>query len=156
MSFNNWPQSSAEWIESLFDFYQGRKVVVTGGGSFIGSRLVDALLEMDCFVTVMDDFSSGKKSNLQLQNPKLQFVEIDLANKSGAAAHFSNQDLVFHLAAVHVGGVSSKSSRRRLWRIWFWTTMFLSCRWLTMFKELFTPPALARTRFICRKMQKVY
>lgn len=102
-SFNNWPQYSTEGIESLFDFYRGRKVLVTGGGSFIGSRLVDALLEMDCLVTVLDDFSSGKKSNLQLQNQKLQFVEIDLANKSGAAAHFSNQDLVFHLAAVHGG-----------------------------------------------------
>ena len=101
MSFNNWPLYSTEGIESLFDFYQGRKVVVTGGGSFIGSRLVDALLEMDCFVTVLDDFSSGKKSNLQLQNPKLRITEIDLSDKVIAAAHFSNQDL---------------STLRRLWQ----------------------------------------
>jgi nucleoside-diphosphate-sugar epimerase len=95
MSFNNWPQASTEGIESLFDFYRGRKVLVTGGGSFIGSRLVDALLEMDCFVTVLDDFSSGKKSNLPVQNPKLRAIEIELSDKVNAAATKNRRVFMF-------------------------------------------------------------
>jgi UDP-glucose 4-epimerase len=51
----------------------------------------------------LDDFSSGKKSNLPLRNPKLRAIEIELSDKVNAAACFSNQDLVFHLAAVHGG-----------------------------------------------------
>jgi UDP-glucose 4-epimerase len=40
--------------------WAGRKVLVTGGASFIGSHLVDALLEHDVLVRVTDDLSSGK------------------------------------------------------------------------------------------------
>jgi len=42
----------------------GRKVLVTGGAGFIGSHMVDRLLELDYKVVVMDDLSTGKIKNL--------------------------------------------------------------------------------------------
>jgi nucleoside-diphosphate-sugar epimerase len=45
--------------------WQGRNVLVTGGASFIGSHLVDALLERGAKVRIVDDLSSGKLENIQ-------------------------------------------------------------------------------------------
>ena len=44
---------------------KGKTVLVTGGASFIGSHLVDTLLNMGAYVVVADNFSSGKSSNLE-------------------------------------------------------------------------------------------
>ena len=44
--------------------WDGRPVLVTGGASFIGSHLVDKLVELSASVTVVDDLSNGKKENL--------------------------------------------------------------------------------------------
>ena len=47
------------------------KSVITGGAGFIGSNLTDRLLEMGHKVTVLDNFVSGKKSNLSHHNKKI-------------------------------------------------------------------------------------
>ena len=44
-----------------------KKILVTGGAGFIGSHLVDLLLEKDYFVRVMDNLSNGKKENINLE-----------------------------------------------------------------------------------------
>ena len=77
--------------------------MVTGGASFIGSHLVEALLEMQCVVTVVDDFSSGKRSNLPSDNSKLKIQTLDLSAGSDLSSYFRDQEIVFHLAAVHGG-----------------------------------------------------
>ena len=51
------------------------RAVVTGGAGFIGSNLVDALLARGDEVTVVDDFSSGKRENL---NPAATLLEHDI------------------------------------------------------------------------------
>ena len=44
----------------------GMKVIVTGGGGFIGSHLVDLLLQENINVTVLDNFSTGRSENMEL------------------------------------------------------------------------------------------
>lgn len=55
-------------------------VLITGGAGFIGSHLVDALLAKGYAVRVLDDLSTGKRSNLPLDNPRVALIEGDVAN----------------------------------------------------------------------------
>lgn len=82
-----------------------KNVLVTGGASFIGSHLVDKLVEAGANVTVIDDLSSGKLENLDQSKSKIKFVKRDLEyiTKEELKALFKDQNLVFHLAAVHGG-----------------------------------------------------
>ena len=54
-------------------------IVVTGGAGFIGSNLVDLLVDKDYKIEVIDNFSSGKKENC---NPKAIYHNLDLSNES--------------------------------------------------------------------------
>ena len=58
--------------------WRDKKVVVTGGASFIGSHLVDKLVELGADVTVIDDFSSGKLENLSQSLSKIRVIRMDL------------------------------------------------------------------------------
>lgn len=80
-------------------------VIVTGGASFIGSHLVDRLVNLGSNVTVVDNLSSGKKENLDASWEKIRFVHKDLEyiHKDELKTIFKDQTLVFHLAAVHGG-----------------------------------------------------
>ncbi|MEC8818275.1 MAG: NAD-dependent epimerase/dehydratase family protein, partial [Planctomycetota bacterium] len=55
--------------------FQGRTVCVTGGAGFIGSHLVEALLERGATVRVVDDLSSGRLEVLPPSNPGLSVFE---------------------------------------------------------------------------------
>ncbi len=74
-----------------------KKYLVTGGAGFIGSNLVDALIKAGHNVTVIDNFATGKKENL---NPKAKFFEADIRNLAQISPHFKNIDGVFHVAAL--------------------------------------------------------
>jgi nucleoside-diphosphate-sugar epimerase len=82
-----------------------KRVLVTGGTSFIGSHLVDALVERGATVRVADNLSSGKKENLkpQLGSGTVEFVEVDLLEEGAARNSVRGIDVVFHLAADHGG-----------------------------------------------------
>ena len=67
------------------------RAVVTGGAGFIGSNLVDALVARGDEVTVVDDFSFGKRENL---NPDAALIEHDIREPFSIDA-----DVFFHLAA---------------------------------------------------------
>ena len=84
---------------------KNKKILVTGGASFIGSHLVDSLVDLGCKVRVVDDLSSGKKENLQehLIRKRIEFIKGDLLTEKTLKKSFKNIDLVFHLAAVHGG-----------------------------------------------------
>lgn len=82
--------------------YGGRSVLVTGGASFIGSHLVEKLVEHGAAVVVVDDFSSGKREYLSVLSDD-RIVELDLADRAAALAGLPECELVFHLAAVHGG-----------------------------------------------------
>jgi len=82
-----------------------RKVLVTGGASFIGSHLVDRLVEQGARVRVVDDLSSGRLENIQghLTNRTVEFIHADLREPGVARLAVKGMDVVFHLAADHGG-----------------------------------------------------
>jgi nucleoside-diphosphate-sugar epimerase len=82
-----------------------RNVLVTGGASFIGSALVDALVDRGARVRVVDNLSSGKQENLQhlLSSGAVEFERADLLDEGVAAQAAREMDIVFHLAADHGG-----------------------------------------------------
>jgi UDP-glucose 4-epimerase len=71
--------------------------LVTGGAGFVGSHLVDALLEQGHTVRVLDDLSSGSRENLP---PEAEFVAGDVTNPKTIADAFEGIDACFHLAAI--------------------------------------------------------
>jgi UDP-glucose 4-epimerase len=77
------------------------KAFVTGGAGFIGSHLVDKLIQKGDFVTVFDNLSSGKKEFLYdyLENNKFRMVEADLLDFNSVKEEIVNHDVVFHIAA---------------------------------------------------------
>ncbi|MDA9983340.1 NAD-dependent epimerase/dehydratase family protein [Gammaproteobacteria bacterium] len=82
-----------------------RKVLVTGGCSFIGSHLVDALVSRGASVRVVDNLSSGRKENIQhlIDSGEVEFHEADLLEGDIAEQSVDGVDNVFHLAADHGG-----------------------------------------------------
>ncbi len=87
---------------------KGCRAVVTGGAGFIGSCLTEELLNRDCKVTVIDDFSAGTVENIRhlTKNSSLKVVREDLKNPRKLDEIVKEHDLIFHLAAnpeVRVG-----------------------------------------------------
>ena len=71
--------------------------LVTGGAGFMGSHLVEALLERGHSVRVLDDLSSGARRNLPGQ---IQFLHADVTNPGAVEEAFEGIDACFHLAAI--------------------------------------------------------
>ena len=83
------------------------KILVTGGAGFIGSHLVDRLVETDN-VTIIDNLSSGKR---EFVNEKALLIKEDLLNSDKICKHFKNIDVVYHLAAnpdVKIGAENTR------------------------------------------------
>ena len=82
-----------------------RDVLVTGGTSFIGSSLVDGLVERGAKVRVVDDLSSGRTQNIRrhVQENRVEFSEADLREPGVADRAVEGMSVVFHLAADHGG-----------------------------------------------------
>jgi UDP-N-acetylglucosamine 4-epimerase len=78
------------------------KVLVTGGAGFIGSNLVESLLDNGNFVVCLDNFSTGKRGNLVkfTENPNFKLIEGDIRNYSDCLKAVENIDIVFHEAAL--------------------------------------------------------
>lgn len=85
--------------------WQGRKVLVTGGASFIGSHLVDALVERGAQVRIVDNLSSGRLENIQrhLDAGCIEFIQADLREPGVARRAVEDSEIIFHLAADHGG-----------------------------------------------------
>lgn len=84
-------------------FWRERRVLVTGGASFIGSHLVERLLAAGAVVHVADDLSSGRLDNLAAVIRDIDFREGDLRDPHCADAACEGVQAVFHLAASHGG-----------------------------------------------------
>ena len=85
--------------------WSGRRVLVTGGASFIGSHLVEALLARGARLRVVDDLSSGRLAYLRsaIAAGTLEFLKEDLLRPGIAKEAVQGMEYVFHLAANHGG-----------------------------------------------------
>ncbi|PYV17424.1 MAG: GDP-L-fucose synthase 1 [Acidobacteria bacterium] len=81
------------------------RVLVTGGASFIGSSLVDALTERGAKVRIVDDLTSGKMENIRrlVDERGVEFIQADLRELGVAERAVEGISVVFHLAADHGG-----------------------------------------------------
>ena len=78
------------------------KILVTGGAGFLGSFLVDKLLERGHELYALDDVSSGAEGKIfhQYQNPRFRFIRDSVLNQTILDNLISQCDLVYHLAGV--------------------------------------------------------
>ena len=76
------------------------RFLVTGGAGFIGSHIVGRLLREGNFVRVLDNFSSGKKENLNSDNKNLEVIEADIRDKNACLKAVETIDFVSHQAAL--------------------------------------------------------
>lgn len=85
--------------------WKKKKILVTGGASFIGSHLVDQLVELGAFVRVVDDLSSGKKENIKshLKKKSIEFRKADLRDPGVARKVVKGMNIVIHFAGDHGG-----------------------------------------------------
>jgi nucleoside-diphosphate-sugar epimerase len=90
---------------SASSVWNHRKVLVTGGASFIGSNLVDALLKRGASVRVVDDLSSGRIENIQrhIDSGRVEFTKADLREPGVSREAVRSINVVFQLAADHGG-----------------------------------------------------
>lgn len=76
-----------------------KKVLVTGGAGFIGSHLVDLLVEKGAIVTVVDNLSTGFLPNLDTSKDKITFKHVDLLDAQKLDEIVKDNQIIFHLAA---------------------------------------------------------
>ncbi|MFO0831032.1 MAG: GDP-mannose 4,6-dehydratase [Phycisphaerales bacterium] len=79
---------------------QPRRVLVTGGAGFIGSHLTDLLLAGGHHVVVVDDLSTGRRSNLPDSHPRLTFLQASLEHALAGDLRSERFDAIHHLAAA--------------------------------------------------------
>jgi UDP-glucose 4-epimerase len=76
------------------------KFLVTGGAGFIGSNICKKLVSQGCFVRVLDNLLTGKKSNLADVMDKIEFIEADMGDSEVAQSAMKDIDVVLHQGAL--------------------------------------------------------
>ncbi|MEZ4555686.1 MAG: NAD-dependent epimerase/dehydratase family protein [Caldilineaceae bacterium] len=76
------------------------RYLVTGGAGFIGSNLVHALLAQGRHVRVLDDFSTGRRANLDEIAGEIELFQGDLRDPATCARAVAGVDFVLHQGAV--------------------------------------------------------
>ena len=89
----------------MSEMWDGKRVLITGGASFIGSHLVDALVARGARVRVVDNLSSGLLENIleRVTERQIEFRQEDLLESRVSKRAAEGMEVVFHLAADHGG-----------------------------------------------------
>src|SRR3989442_4217961 len=74
--------------------------VVTGGGGFIGSHIVEELVRRNETVKVIDNFSTGKRENVKPFKNRAEIIDADIAEAKDLARFLKAADYVIHQAAI--------------------------------------------------------
>jgi len=85
-------------------FWKDKKVLVTGGAGFIGSHVVEKLIERGAIVTVLDNLQNGSLKNLETYTGKFKFIKGDCTDSNISEKACQGQNIVMNLAA-RVGGI---------------------------------------------------
>ncbi|MFJ1490998.1 SDR family oxidoreductase [Capnocytophaga canis] len=85
-----------------FSELKNKKILVTGGAGFIGSNLSEKLLELGAMVTVLDNFATGHRHNIEafLSNENFTLIEGDIRDLETCRKACEGQDFVLHQAAL--------------------------------------------------------
>lgn len=78
---------------------KNKNILVTGGAGFIGSHLVEKLVNVGSTVTAIDNLSSGKISNLSDVINEISFYKMDIRSYEDIKEIVKKQDVIFHIAA---------------------------------------------------------
>lgn len=85
---------------NINSFFENKKILVTGGAGFIGSHLVQELVNLSAEVTVLDDLSSGKLENIYNLLPKINFIKGSITDFNICLEACKNKNIIYHLAAM--------------------------------------------------------
>lgn len=85
-----------------FSKLKNKNILVTGGAGFIGSNLTEKLLEIGVIVTVLDNFATGHRHNIEafFTNPNFSLIEGDIRDLETCRKACKNKDFVLHQAAL--------------------------------------------------------
>lgn len=83
-------------------YIKENKILITGGAGFIGSNLCEKLLELEYYIVCLDNFSTGKRSNIEhlIQNKNFKLIEGDIRNLEDCTEACKGVDFVLHQAAL--------------------------------------------------------
>jgi UDP-glucose 4-epimerase len=87
-------------MNKVYKYFNRKRVLVTGGAGFIGSHLVQALVDSGAHVTILDNFSTGKIENLRSIIHKIEIIVGDIRSEKKCSQAVSNKSHIFHLAAM--------------------------------------------------------
>lgn len=82
--------------------FSKKHILVTGGAGFVGSNLVRELVSQRAYVTVLDDFFTGKSENLADLDGKYQLVKGSVTDQDLVMELVAQAEIVFHLAARNI------------------------------------------------------
>jgi UDP-glucose 4-epimerase len=80
-------------------WYHNKRALVTGGCGFIGSHIVEKLVDLGAQVTILDDLSTGSYANIAAVADKVALIEGSITDKTTCIRALQDIDVVFHLAA---------------------------------------------------------
>jgi UDP-glucose 4-epimerase len=81
--------------------FRSKKVLVTGGAGFVGSNLVNSLVEEGARVTVLDDLFTGRKENIQYLN-EIRFIQGSVTDYDLLSGLVKESEIVFNLAVRNI------------------------------------------------------
>ena len=89
-------------MQNFKEKLENKKILVTGGAGFIGSNLCEELLNLGAIVSCLDNFSTGRRENLEklLSHENFTLIEGDIRDLNTCKAACENQEFVLHEAAL--------------------------------------------------------